>query len=343
MLAQAYRDAVLRQDPELVDIARHGVAATEVGRRAKGGLKHSSFGITPRLAIKSCQKAAQQALWHRTAHLMPAERALALADQGAPGVAPAAAVAASVSTARSHQRMDGMIKAKQREDDAKALAHYHATKGSESVHKLLEALPFLTADMVVSIPLGQIPCFDIQPYGNQKAVQGCAWACAASKRSNVGPCLEEGWAEDHKTVMHSSCPAVEADAPLSTPCRDAGICICSGEGLELYRFRNAILKNMKLTFKNTSKRALLAEGFIVAHFVNMGAAAGQGHPMADAGIGGPALEDLWLHVGMQYFSPYRPTFHRMLQVEDPGLDDGTSWTYLKVISKPGHYLCIKEQ
>ena len=73
-----------------------------------------------------------------------------------------------------------------------------------------------------------------------------------------------------------------------------------GAGRQLYRFRNALLQDMKATFKNTSARALLAEGFIVAHVVNMGAGASQGHLIADAGAGGQALDDLWLHIGLHY-------------------------------------------
>jgi hypothetical protein len=257
---------------------------------------------------------------------MPADRALALAGQGAVGRAPS--LSASVSMARSHQRLDGKHKAMQLQDDAKAVAYYEANRGSKSLDKLLEALPFLTADMVSPVPSGQLQCFTIKSHGIQNAVMGCAWACA-SKRGNVGTGLEEGWAEDHQTVMHSACPAVEADEPLSSACRDAGICICSGAGKQLHRFRNALLKDMKSAFKNTSARALLAEGFIVAHIVNMGAAASQEPLIADAGAGGQALEDLWLHIGLQYFRPYRPTYHKMMPVENPEPESCPTWTYLK--------------
>eukprot|EP00972_Heterocapsa_arctica_P061044 9002395-Heterocapsa_arctica.AAC.1 len=65
--------------------------------------------------------------------------------------------------------------------------------------------------------------------------------------------------------MHNMCPPVCADGALSSLRRDAGICICTGQGTKLYRFRNALLRQMKASFKEPSKRNLLAEGFVVAH------------------------------------------------------------------------------
>eukprot|EP00972_Heterocapsa_arctica_P015229 2243325-Heterocapsa_arctica.AAC.1 len=63
------------------------------------------------------------------------------------------------------------------------------------------------------------------------------------------------------------CRPVGGDGALSSLCRDAGIRICTGQGAQLYRFRNALLRQMKASFKEPSKRNLLAEGFVVAHLI----------------------------------------------------------------------------
>eukprot|EP00972_Heterocapsa_arctica_P052039 7657150-Heterocapsa_arctica.AAC.1 len=92
--------------------------------------------------------------------------------------------------------------------------------------------------------------------------------------------------------MHNMCPPVGVDGALSSVCRDAGICICSVQGKRLYRFRNALLRQMKDSFKEPSKRNLLAEGFEVAH---LSCISGPMEDGPDSGPGEGGVHDLWLH------------------------------------------------
>lgn len=101
--------------------------------------------------------------------------------------------------------------------------------------------------------------------------------------------------------------------PKETDCMRAGQCVCTGAGRQLAAFRNRFLQAMKTMFRpGTDMRKLLLSGFVVAHIVGRpgGEGAGDGAAEPDQGT------HLWLHVGLMYLSPYRPTFMRVEPVAD---------------------------
>lgn len=78
-------------------------------------------------------------------------------------------------------------------------------------------------------------------------------------------------------------------------CRLSGVCLCSAEGKRLLQFANrsiACLKRACRTIQGT--KALLSAGFLLLRFSEAGPDASQ--------------DDLYLHIGLQYLSPFRPTF-----------------------------------
>ena len=329
-LARSYHDAVVAECPDLLDLARHGAAATKACRIAVRKIKGSSFGITGRLALSKCRRQVKAAFWHKTCGMSVSDRALAIAEhRGTHGVQ-GDALQSAMSMARSHQNMDGRNKVRQVEADLKAVEMYESSAGLQSLSKLTELLPWLLPESLKPVPMGKSACFSFKPSGQETATMGCAWA-GASRKTNVGPCLEEAWAEQHQTVMHNMCPPVGVAGAMSSVCRDAGICICSVQGRRLYRFRNALLRQMKASFKEPSKRNLLAEGFVVAH---LSCISGPMEDGPDSGPGEGGMHDLWLHVGLQYFSPYRPTYHILQKVDSPDHEeqDATPCVYLKANS-----------
>lgn len=93
----------------------------------------------------------------------------------------------------------------------------------------------------------------------------------------------------------------------------AGRCLCTQAGQRLRRLRNKFLQAMKTAFPPASpERGALMAGSIVAHIA--------WRPATDDGQGAslpadPPLES-WLHVGLMYLSPYRPTFMQLSLYKD---------------------------
>ena len=135
-------------------------------------------------------------------------------------------------------------------------------------------------------------------------------------RQNLSGALSLDWVRRTQTISQSGLEPIP-DRPKedkkSDKCRIAGHCLCSGEGRDLLRFANEFLYAMKPHFKiQTPGRKLLQDGLIVvaldfAPVPAGGRAAARELPLPDfllpVGSG-----RLWLHIGLHYFKPYRPTF-----------------------------------
>ena len=72
--------------------------------------------------------------------------------------------------------------------------------------------------------------------------------------------------------------------------------------------------------RNKAKKALLVDGFVVLRFRrDHGGDSGLALALPDAMPGSESLPalDHWLHIGLAYLSPYRPTFHRLICAAHP--------------------------
>jgi hypothetical protein len=94
--------------------------------------------------------------------------------------------------------------------------------------------------------------------------------------------------------------------PKPTECEVAGMCVHQGDGLKLYMFRNIVLATLKKVFPPKTKlREQLVDGFVIITFH----ASVLGH--TDVGALPAHDQFVALHIGMQYLSPYRPTFQEL--------------------------------
>lgn len=191
--------------------------------------------------------------------------------------------------------------------------------------------------------------------GNVKSVTICPDVLRVSKQlvawstmqhtNLLKTCLDQ-WRSMHRTVVAASCPTIAF--PLTTPaltntrtrsstktvpkaaakqitttpkpseCELAGMCVHKGSGLRLYMFRNVVLSQLKAIFPpKTSLRQQLLDGFIIVMFH----ASVLGH--TDIGALPPSDQTVCLHIGMQYLSPYRPTFHKVYVDDDATAELGT--------------------
>ena len=147
-----------------------------------------------------------------------------------------------------------------------------------------------------------------------------SWASCNARRSNVQRALKEDWARRAQPVRTASDVAQEPPSRKAV-CLDMGRCVCSQTGKELLRQRNQLLKSLKelLSSKVSGEKAMLENGQVVLLLQE------ERVPVSAAALGSYATRLLqmdtneeaqapklcgkvWLHIAMQYFSPYRPTF-----------------------------------
>jgi hypothetical protein len=119
---------------------------------------------------------------------------------------------------------------------------------------------------------------------------------------------------------HDSLAPIQEDQKVdSLTCLSVGICICKGSGIVLRSMRNAFINAMKKILPPKSQgRTLLQNGFIIVRLESSPAAACVIGPQ-------PQPEEcLAAHVGMQYLSPFRPTYQvlRCVHTEDGTLAVG---------------------
>jgi len=97
------------------------------------------------------------------------------------------------------------------------------------------------------------------------------------------------------------------------PCATFAFDVCSDSGRLTLRKRNAVMLVLVRSFKRgTALCRLLIDGWVVLEFI--------GTPILVAGDGGPAGGNItiYVHVGLYYMSPRRPTFMEAGLVGNPG-------------------------
>ena len=149
-----------------------------------------------------------------------------------------------------------------------------------------------------------------------KATLDAITVAAHLPSDKVGWHVANEWDRMHRAHLHSRVPPVQPreaaeakrDDGLRLPvCSKVRFCICQPAGQRMYRFRNAILKQMKSACRaGTKTRDLLMDGFVVMRLVTL--------------VAGEGSEDgeQWWHIGFQLFVPYAPAFHLLARAPDTG-------------------------
>ena len=178
-------------------------------------------------------------------------------------------------------------------------------EGSATGPGMVERLPLLglSPQDLTPVPSVAGQCFSVNTTGVEFASRAVAWASQNYKHSNLGISLEKEWVQRHCPVMHHEAPALHEKPLPKKPCLEAGVCVCSAEGKKVARFRSQLIRSMKATFKDKPLRDKLAQGDIVIH---LHAALEEPDPQQRDSLA------FWFHIGAMYFSPYRPTLHRLL-------------------------------
>lgn len=131
-------------------------------------------------------------------------------------------------------------------------------------------------------------------------------------------------------LLEKDCPPTEDTTIGETECLKAGRCVCCKDGLELRRLRNSLLRAMKRVFlAKTQQQRDLVDGFIVAHLRGKVA----GNSAVEQVELDSSFKDVYLHVGMMYLRPYRPTWMEVEPVAPPSdIDPAAGELWVKAVA-----------
>ena len=154
------------------------------------------------------------------------------------------------------------------------------------------------------------------------AIRLVSWLHEAKNAQNLSEVLVNSLALKSRTVTTADALEVvgtEKDPPSAAnkkkyTCLEAGVCLCSPSGCKLWNLLDRLLTTMKRVFPFTGslRQSLLKRSGV---FVLL-----RGCPQADAKAkadaeGCPVKETHIWHVGIQYLSPFRPTFRECFALD----------------------------
>lgn len=291
-----------------------GAAATRAGRLYTPAAGRSIFGATSRDEQRRHSREISRALLAVGDTKDKAEAAITLAERCS-GLG--TNVAQSLKAARAALRLHTKASSTRAKDDAGALQAYRDGAGAEGLATLRQAFPSLPLEAgITPVPTDDGLCFEVQPATQAMISDSIAWAYQ-TKQCNASSTLRQFWEELHQvTEGESSSQPPGANGPKE--CRAAGQCVCQGPGCALRRFRNAFLRALKAAFPTQSLgRKHLVDGFV---FVRLTGRPSDDNADAFVELDEP-IKETWLHVGLQYLSPFRPTFMEVHVVEGPASGD----------------------
>lgn len=308
-VAEKFRADVEAKAETLKQLRAVGKAATRAARVCRPKAGASSFGPTGRQTQDRHVRELRQRICIAIAGMDKEEGALVVAQQ-------LSFVGAKIETcllvARSALKRQSMLEKSRLEEQRLAMVAFQQGKGQDLLRKLKEAVPGLPLENVTPIPSSQGLCFECAPASGSLVSQGVGWA-SAHKDANTGPSMKRFWEDLHHIVMDSARPETASDTKKPSECYVAGVCLCSGEGTQLRSLKNSFLRAMKTIFHpGTEQRTQLASGQVLVRL--------EGRPREDDEDAFLDLDDpikvAIFHVGMMYFSPYRPTFQLMRSCSD---------------------------
>ena len=193
-------------------------------------------------------------------------------------------------------------------------------------------------------------CFD--PDWKGVAAGAAAWLHGARGEAPARKAIAEDWRRRHFTIMDSSCPplpdvVVEEDAEEDGDqghgaCLAAGVCLGSARGRKIASVHRALLAVLKAAFpRGHTRSSTLVGGFVVGQLTSRPGRRKRSPDIDDASRFKGRV--VYLHIGLMYLSPFRPTFAVMEALEDAAADDpvGLDHVFLKATGEflRGHVVC----
>ena len=328
-LGEQYRKAQQDNTPEYQEAVRLGAAARE--RHRLSGVP--SFGPRPREVTRHSVTRWLQT--HAQAGRVPHSltSCAALQDNDPMSLTLINDLQLRITQVRKAQVAARRSSRVQREEEAARLVAYCKLQQGAALEGLLESIPAMLtgASSFFFVPDQRLLYFEVVPDNNAKAIDIAAWSAANSRTSNSDSALQADWCRRHSTIFANS-SGTDAQERKQTPCCRYGLCLCQGTGRDVMALRNHFLQIMKAQFDTRlpDQKERLQDGGVVVELQQVGEsiftpewqALIDSYIEEDATKEGPTWSKekrLFLHLALQYFKPYRPTFHLLKLVEtQPG-------------------------
>ena len=149
--------------------------------------------------------------------------------------------------------------------------------------------------------------FDFRSNARSVAEHVVSFTRGSKKYSDFVAYLETEWARMHQPIMHDDGSVISEATKTSSECQRAGICVCSGDGLELKQFTSRWSSFLKKAFPKGELRELLDEADVVC---GLACETVDGRP-----------EAFWWHLGYCRWSPYNVAMQKLQYV---GVHEGGS-------------------
>lgn len=140
-------------------------------------------------------------------------------------------------------------------------------------------------------------------------------ALAVRGETRAGKALSNALAEDSNNHQHLICakdvaPIVEKRRPSSI-CVDAGFCLCDASGRVVHFFGSRLLGTLKAACPPDSGNRALLVGCCIGLMLIGVPVPEAGSASSEVGVHTTSEAIAFVHVSLQYLSPFRPTFQRM--------------------------------
>lgn len=171
------------------------------------------------------------------------------------------------------------------------------------------------AEHLVPTPACGMGHFHFSPDTATQVESVLAFASSLGNRTNLHDALQLEWDRRTSTIMQEGLPPLpntaQADSKAAR-CRTAGICLCDEDGRRLANFSASFARLLKAQTKRRSPgRTALMQGLVVLKL----SSADPSNLLIGTQIEAPEDLDVnigqvvkWVHIGLMYLSPWRPTF-----------------------------------
>ena len=321
-LAQEYALAKRLGTAELAEARERGAAASV--RHQQAGV--AGFGPTTREYHRKRQSMQSASL--SLSLLMSTPLAGHVFQEGALTETPSAVVDLKgqltlVRKATTLQRRQDQAKREALMDGLRTHCEEQEAGVLESIFDVVPELHILKSS-VHYVPHHSLLIADLVPNTYPELSMAVAsFAKQKSKVLNLSASLKKDWQRRHESINAAAAPDTKRAMSKTSMCCQYGLCLCNDMGRQLLLLRNRFLKSLKemVAVKDPTEKALLADGWLVVRLEQQRSSARKpswtacAQDLLDTGAG-PEVEwakadCVWLHIAMQYFSPYRPTFQRL--------------------------------
>jgi hypothetical protein len=310
-LSQAYKVAKRLRSSEFVRAEALGAVATQARRRAGG--RGRAFGKSASQVRQS--RAHLRHMWSSVLERLPIgsrdseSAAMALVSQT---LARGASLADTLAVGRTVSRCKTTRARLAVDARASALTRYEGAVGMQVVAEIRQALPALKDVPMVAVPSNFGYHVRILHPDPRDSVAALTWESRNVGSTSLGSTMDKAYENLHRTLLHDNCPPITQEV-IQSECFALGHCVCSEDGKRDKRVVNKTLAFIKFVCPtNSTLRTDLIDGNLVLRLTGLPA---RDEQLLEAGY---EVVEEWLHIGMHFQSPFRPTFQVVKPVADLG-------------------------